>query len=43
MHFVCPWHGYEFKLTNGECVGDPKLRVRSYPVSERDGSVFVAL
>src|SRR5215472_10792935 len=23
MHFVCPWHGYEYKIETGECVPDP--------------------
>ncbi len=22
VHFVCPWHGYEYDLKTGECVGD---------------------
>jgi nitrite reductase (NADH) small subunit len=43
MHFVCPWHGYEYKLDTGECVGNPRLRLRSYPVSERDGRIYVTL
>jgi nitrite reductase/ring-hydroxylating ferredoxin subunit len=38
---VCPWHGFEFKLKTGECVVDPKLRVKAYPVEVRDGRVWV--
>lgn len=41
MHFVCPWHGYEFKLANGECAGDPALRLRSFELTERDGNLYV--
>lgn len=41
IHFVCPWHGYEFDLRNGECVSDRKLRLRSYPVEVRGDSVYV--
>src|ERR1700754_1269307 len=41
VHFVCPWHGYEYDLTTGECVGDRRLKLRSYPVVERGGEVFV--
>jgi nitrite reductase/ring-hydroxylating ferredoxin subunit len=41
VHFVCPWHGYEYHLTTGECVGDRRLKLRSYPVVERGGEVFV--
>jgi nitrite reductase/ring-hydroxylating ferredoxin subunit len=41
VHFVCPWHGYEYDLTTGECVGDRRLKLRSYTVVERSGEVFV--
>jgi nitrite reductase (NADH) small subunit len=43
MHFICPWHGYEYRLDTGECVGDPNLRLRRYDVIEREGMVYVAL
>ena len=30
----CPWHGWEFDITNGRSVFNPhRLRVRSYPVT----------
>ena len=30
----CPWHGWEFDLTNGRSIFNPhRLRVRSYPVT----------
>jgi nitrite reductase/ring-hydroxylating ferredoxin subunit len=41
LHLVCPWHGWEYDLATGECAVDRKLRLRSFPVSERDGSVYV--
>ncbi len=41
VHFVCPWHGYEYDIRTGECVGDRRLRLRSYPVVERGGEIFV--
>jgi len=38
----CPWHGYEFALEDGRCLGDPeRVRVRAYPVAVRDGEVWV--
>lgn len=40
---MCPWHQYEFSLGSGRCVTDEKLRVRSYAVRVRDGSVYVDL
>jgi nitrite reductase/ring-hydroxylating ferredoxin subunit len=41
MHFVCPWHGYEYDLKTGECVSDRRLKLKSYDVIERGGSVYV--
>ena len=41
VHFVCPWHGYEYDLRTGEAIGDRRLKLRSYPVVERDGKIYV--
>ena len=41
VHFVCPWHGYEYDLRTGEAVGDRRLKLRKYPVVERGGDIFV--
>lgn len=41
VHFVCPWHGYEYDIRTGECVGDRRLKLRNFPVLERGGEVFV--
>ena len=43
MHFVCPWHGWEFKLETGEAAGDPAIRLKRYEIVERDGGVYVRL
>jgi nitrite reductase (NADH) small subunit len=43
LHLVCPWHGWEYVLATGENTVDPALRLRSFPVSERDGSVYLRL
>ncbi len=43
MHIVCPWHGYEYKLRTGECVGNPKLKLRKYQVCQRGGDVYVVV
>jgi nitrite reductase (NADH) small subunit len=43
VHIVCPWHGYEFHLTSGEHVADPKLKLQQFPVSEREGKVYVSI
>jgi nitrite reductase/ring-hydroxylating ferredoxin subunit len=42
-HFVCPWHGYEYDLTTGECIGDRRLKLKRFPVVERDGAVYVVI
>ncbi len=43
VHFVCPWHGYEYDIKTGECAADSRLRLKSYRVVQRDGGVFVAI
>jgi nitrite reductase/ring-hydroxylating ferredoxin subunit len=43
MHFICPWHGWEYKLETGECAADTRLRLKRYPVTEREDGVFVVL
>ena len=41
MHFVCPWHGWEYDIETGECAGDRKLKLRKYDVVCRGDDVFV--
>ena len=41
MHFVCPWHGYEYDLKTGECVSDRKLKLRKYEVIQKGDEVYV--
>jgi nitrite reductase/ring-hydroxylating ferredoxin subunit len=43
MHIVCPWHGYEFHLSDGCHVIDKRLRLKKYDVLQRDGEVYVAV
>ncbi|WP_102348706.1 Rieske (2Fe-2S) protein [Bacillus sp. Marseille-P3661] len=40
-HVVCPWHGWEFDLSTGECAADRKFRLRSYQVEVRGEDVYV--
>lgn len=40
---ACPWHGWEFSITDGESAWDPKYRVRSYPVLVENGRVKVEM
>jgi nitrite reductase/ring-hydroxylating ferredoxin subunit len=39
----CPWHGYVFDLSTGECLSRPGLRVRLFRWTERAGKILVAL
>jgi nitrite reductase (NADH) small subunit len=38
---VCPWHGMEFNVTTGRCVGRRRGRLRQFRVSVVDGQVKV--
>ena len=37
----CPWHNWAFDITDGSCLGDPRLRVKTYPVSVQGDDVVV--
>jgi len=41
VHFVCPWHGYEYELKTGECVGDRRLKLKKFEVVRRGDDIFV--
>jgi nitrite reductase/ring-hydroxylating ferredoxin subunit len=43
MHFVCPWHGYEYDLKTGECIGNRKLKLKNYKVAVREGNIYVSV
>ncbi len=40
---ACPWHGWEFDLTTGRALADPRVRLRLYPVAVEDGTLFVTV
>ena len=37
----CPWHNWEFDVTTGQNLADPKRRVRTYDVDVADGQVYL--
>jgi 3-phenylpropionate/trans-cinnamate dioxygenase ferredoxin subunit len=37
----CPWHRWEYSLETGRAWHDPRLRVRVYPVTVEDGTIYV--
>lgn len=43
IHFVCPWHGWEFDMRTGRHAGDPRFRVKPVETAVRDGQVFLRL
>jgi len=43
VHIICPWHGYEFNLKTGRHPGSEQHRLRSFPVTIKDGDVYVTV
>lgn len=40
---TCPWHGWQFDIKAGRSPVMPSACVATYPVSVKDGAVFVDL
>ncbi|PSQ17540.1 (2Fe-2S)-binding protein [Halobacteriales archaeon QS_8_69_26] len=40
---ACPWHGWEFDITDGYHLASERYRIPTYPVTERDGQIYVVL
>jgi nitrite reductase/ring-hydroxylating ferredoxin subunit len=38
---TCPRHGWQYDLTNGECVFNPAAKVKTYPAKVEGGQVMV--
>jgi nitrite reductase/ring-hydroxylating ferredoxin subunit len=43
VHFVCPWHGFEYDIKTGEFVGDRKLKLTRYDVVRRGDDIYVVV
>ncbi len=39
----CPWHGWEYDLTTGDCLSRTGVTLPSYPVEIEDGEIVVTL
>jgi nitrite reductase/ring-hydroxylating ferredoxin subunit len=37
----CPWHGWEFEIATGRNLTDPRVRTKAFPVTERDGQIYI--
>jgi nitrite reductase (NADH) small subunit len=42
-HIVCPWHGWEYRLRDGQCVVDPRIHLRSHDVVIEGDDVYVVV
>jgi nitrite reductase/ring-hydroxylating ferredoxin subunit len=38
---ACPWHGWEYDIETGEHIADRQIKLRSFPVYEEAGAVYV--
>ena len=43
IHFVCPWHGYEYDLKTGECAADRSLKLQKFDVVRRGEDLYVVV
>ncbi len=40
---TCPWHGWQFKVTNGESCFNKDVNAKTYPVEIQGGDIVVTL
>jgi Ferredoxin subunits of nitrite reductase and ring-hydroxylating dioxygenases len=38
---TCPWHGFKFDATSGECLTAPAAQLESFPLRVENGKIFV--
>lgn len=38
---TCPWHGWQYDVTNGKLLTNPAIGVECYPVEVRGDDLFV--
>lgn len=41
VDIACPWHGWEYDIETGQHIADARIKLRSFPVYEEDGTVYV--
>jgi nitrite reductase/ring-hydroxylating ferredoxin subunit len=37
----CPWHGWEYDVKTGRCVGDPERHLRVYETALEDNKIVI--
>jgi len=40
---TCPWHQWQFQLSDGVCRNIPNVQLAHYPVEVRDGAIWIDL
>ncbi len=40
---TCPWHGFAFDITNGNCVTNSALKQTSYPVQVKGDEILIEI
>src|SRR5215831_9103595 len=40
---TCPWHGWKYDVRNGSFDIIPTLKIKPFPVTEKDGSLYVEI
>ena len=38
---TCPWHQWDFQLSDGVCITVPPVRIASFPVEVRNGTIWI--
>ena len=38
---TCPWHGWEFDVTNGKCGFNPSIKLPTFEVKEDGEEIFI--
>lgn len=39
----CPWHGWEYDITSGECLSRQGVELPEYPVTVKDDTIVVTI
>jgi nitrite reductase/ring-hydroxylating ferredoxin subunit len=37
----CPWHKWEFRMSDGSCITSPDTRVKVFETHVKNGEIFV--
>lgn len=38
---TCPWHGWQYDVTTGECAFNPSIKQQAFTVKEEGDDIFV--